>query len=265
MRVNCKADSPSAGEQHHRRGVASNTGQCKPACTITAAAGTPTGLQTLPAFTGTGAAFLTLERQPMGKHHTQLHCQLFAMGMAAVPQAMPHTTGRQLSQLAGELHPPGKAAAPTAGPLLEATPYPRFRAALGAGRHRPAAGTTGTPVTTGEAAQPALWHPQPARANAARARKRSPKMEGCGWPCAAAPQWHQLLLVLHRKGFLTGLNSRAQRASPHAAEVPCVLTSVAARPPAQTDADTKPSWLLCLGTVANPQKSLLCRSLAPWK
>lgn len=37
----------------------------------------------------------------MGKHHTQLHCQLFTMEMAALPQVMPQTTGRQLSQLAG--------------------------------------------------------------------------------------------------------------------------------------------------------------------
>lgn len=89
VRVNRKGHSPSAGEQDHRRRAASNTGQCKPACTITAAAGTPTRLQTLPAFRGTSPAFLTLE------HHPQLH----TVGVAALSQAMPQTTCRQLSQL----------------------------------------------------------------------------------------------------------------------------------------------------------------------
>lgn len=39
---------------------------------------------------------------PMGEHHHQLHCQLFTMEVGALPQAMPQTTCRQLSQLAGD-------------------------------------------------------------------------------------------------------------------------------------------------------------------
>lgn len=52
-------------------------------------------------------------------------------------------------------------------------------------------------------------------------------------------------------GFLTGLNSTAQHASPHVAEMRCVFSTVAARSQAQSDADTEPSWLLCWGATAN--------------
>lgn len=77
------------------------------------------------------------------------------------------------------------------------------------------------------------------------------RMRGWGWPRVAGLQRHPPLFALRRKGLLTGLNFRAQRASLHAAEMPYVSSNAVARPQAQSATDTGASWLLCLGATAN--------------
>lgn len=147
---------------------------------------------------------------PMGAHHPQLHCQLFTMETGALPQVMPQTTCRHLSQLAGDYTCLGKQdhcwkpyhtlaseqRSVQGGIILPPVPpaAPASRAHSSASPTARAAGS---------------WHGKMLhlQANAA------PRTEGCSWPCAAAPQRHQLLLLLHRKGFLTGLNFRAWHAS----------------------------------------------------
>lgn len=142
----------------------------------------------------------------MGKHHPELHCRLFTIEPIALPQAMLQTMCRWLSQLVGGYTCLGKQQPPaqdTAGSHNTLLLLNRVQSR----EHRPA--TSCTPGQQGP------WFSQPrgtssshrqmlhGQGNAAR------RMKAGSWPCAAALQ---LLFALHRKGFLTGLNFRAQHA-----------------------------------------------------
>lgn len=140
----------------------------------------------------------------MGKHHPELHCRLFTIEPVALPQAMLQTMCTWLSQLVGgytclgKQQPPAQDAAGSHTTLLLLS--------CTQSRER-------CPPTSCIPGQQGLWFSQPrgtsslhgqmlhGQGNAAR------RMKGGSWPCAAALQ---LFFALHRKGFLTGLNFRAQ-------------------------------------------------------
>lgn len=79
-------------------------------------------------------------------------------------------------------------------------------------------------------------------------------MKGWSWTATAPATSCPLHLLRRRKGFLTGLNFRAQCAIPHTAETSWDLSDKAARPQAQLATDSGAPWLLRLeATTTSPQ------------